>query len=47
MMMVILSLKKMDDFEAFARRRAQEDFTRVDFLDSLSLGTWETDRGHD
>ena len=25
------------DFEAFARRRPQEDFTRVDFLDSLTV----------
>jgi hypothetical protein len=33
------------DFEAFARRRPQEDFTRVDLLDSL--GTREMDRNYD
>jgi hypothetical protein len=33
------------DFEAFARRRPQEDFTRIDLLDSL--GTREMDRDYD
>ena len=33
------------DFEAFARRRPQEDFTCVDLLDSL--GTREMDRNYD
>lgn len=33
------------DFEAFARRRPQEDFTRIDLLDSL--GTREIDRNYD
>lgn len=33
------------DFEAFARRRPQEDFTSIDLLDSL--GTREMDRSYD
>ncbi|KAK8912682.1 hypothetical protein VCV18_012361 [Metarhizium anisopliae] len=33
------------DFEAFARRRPQEDFTRIDLLDSL--GVREMDRDYD
>ena len=33
------------DFEAFARRRPQEDFTRADLLDSL--GAREVDRNYD
>jgi hypothetical protein len=33
------------DFEAFARRRPQEDFTRIDLLDSL--GSRELDRDYD
>ena len=33
------------DFEAFARRRPQEDFTRIDLLDSL--GSREMDRNYD
>jgi hypothetical protein len=33
------------DFEAFARQRPHEDFTCMDFLDSL--GTRDMDRGYD
>jgi hypothetical protein len=37
--------RPLADFEAFTHRRPQEDFTRVDFLDSL--GTREMDRSYD
>jgi hypothetical protein len=33
------------DFEAFAYRKLQEDFTRIDLLDSL--GSRELDRDYD
>jgi hypothetical protein len=33
------------DFEAFARQRPQEDFTRMDLFESL--GTQEMDRNYD
>ena len=37
--------RSLADFEAFTRRRPQEDFTRVDFLDAL--GSREMDYNYD